>query len=66
MAPEVLSGEDLSANKTLDIWAIGIILYMMVFGFHPFKSKDRDQTVQHIISSEVKFPSTVPVTSEFK
>ena len=39
MAPEILSEKDISASKALDIWAIGIILYMMVFGFHPFRTK---------------------------
>lgn len=48
MAPELLNETDLSASKALDIWALGIMLYMMVFGFHPFKTKLKDQTVKNI------------------
>ena len=66
MAPELHTGHDISANKSLDIWAIGIILYMMVFGYHPFKVKDRDQTVKNIIEQSVKFSSEIPITNELK
>ena len=66
MAPELHTGHDISANKSLDIWAIGIILYMMVFGYHPFKVKDREQTIKNIIEQNVKFSNDVPITYELK
>lgn len=66
MAPELLNETDLSASKALDIWALGIMLYMMVFGFHPFKTKLKDQTVKNIWESKVKFPPHIPVTNELK
>lgn len=66
MAPELHTGSDISASKALDIWALGIILYMMVFGFHPFKSRNRDKTIKNIIEQPVKFPPSVPVTDELK
>lgn len=66
MAPELHTGQDYSANKALDIWAIGVILYMMVFGYHPFHVKNREQTVKNIIEKKVRFPSDVLVTAELK
>jgi len=36
-APEMLN--DLKYNQKIDIWALGIILYMCVCGRHPFIAK---------------------------
>ena len=66
MAPELHTGQDYSASKALDIWAIGVILYMMIFGYHPFHVKDREQTIKNIIEKKVRFPSDVWVTNELK
>uniref|UniRef100_A0A3B1IVE7 non-specific serine/threonine protein kinase n=1 Tax=Astyanax mexicanus TaxID=7994 RepID=A0A3B1IVE7_ASTMX len=38
-APEVLMGERYDAQKS-DVWSLGVILYAMVTGFMPFKSKE--------------------------
>ena len=37
MAPEVMSQHPY--GKQADIWSIGVIFYYMLFGEHPFKSK---------------------------
>ena len=36
ISPEVLLYNS-SANPSMDIWALGVILYRMVFGFYPFE-----------------------------
>lgn len=36
MAPEVLLGTDTKANPAIDIWALGVMLYCMVFYKFPF------------------------------
>ena len=38
MAPEVM---DQCFNEKCDIWAIGVILYMVLGGVHPFLKKCR-------------------------
>jgi len=44
IAPEVLSG---SYNKSCDMWSIGVILFILIFGFPPFydntNSPDREK-----------------------
>jgi len=42
MAPEVLEGK---YNQSCDMWSMGVILFVMVFGFPPFNSPicDREQ-----------------------
>jgi serine/threonine protein kinase len=37
MAPEMLAKINTKATKALDIFALGIILYVMLFNKHPFK-----------------------------
>ena len=44
MAPEVLNGQQY--NKSVDWWAIGIMLYELLFGRNPFNLEDEDQNVQ--------------------
>jgi MAP/microtubule affinity-regulating kinase len=36
MAPEVLSGSDSETTFALDVWAIGIMFYTMIYGKLPF------------------------------
>ena len=36
MAPEVLKGEISLANPAMDIWSLGMMMFLMMYGFHPF------------------------------
>jgi len=35
--PEVASGTSFISSPKIDIWAMGVILYLMMFGVHPFE-----------------------------
>lgn len=39
MAPEILTGKVTRITTSVDIWAMGIILYKMLFGNVPFNGK---------------------------
>jgi serine/threonine protein kinase len=39
MAPEVLKNDINLANPSMDIWALGIMMFHMLYGFHPFYNK---------------------------
>ncbi len=39
MAPEVLKGDISLANPAMDTWALGMMMFLMLYGFHPFLTK---------------------------
>jgi len=45
VAPEILSGK---YNQAIDVWALGVILYHMVFHKYPFVGKNTEDTVNKI------------------
>ena len=45
VAPEILNGK---YNHSIDVWALGIILYHMVFLRYPFAGKNTEDTVNKI------------------
>jgi len=57
MAPEILIGHAQSA-PAIDVWSIGIILYGLVTGEVPFRSKNRDELKSMIIKKDIIFDST--------
>ena len=57
MSPEQLRGEKI--DRRTDVFALGILLYMMTTGKHPFRGEDQAQTIARISSEE---PAILPST----
>jgi serine/threonine-protein kinase len=57
MSPEQLRGEKI--DRRTDVFAMGILLYMMTTGKHPFRGDDQAQTIARISSDE---PAILPST----
>jgi serine/threonine-protein kinase len=57
MSPEQLRGEKI--DRRTDVFAMGILLYMMTTGKHPFRGDDQAQTIARISSDE---PAILPGT----
>ncbi|KAG4437818.1 hypothetical protein IFR05_006705 [Cadophora sp. M221] len=53
-APEELN----SSVKTSasNFWTLGVMLFEMTFGFHPFYDTSRTQTIENILHGELPFP----------
>jgi len=54
LAPEIILNEGHGA--AVDFWTYGILIYEMTFRVTPFKGKSQDDTFNHILDGEVKFP----------
>ena len=58
MAPEQLAG--VNYDKSVDWWATGIMLYELLYGFHPFNKEDDDLTNAELIDKVNKTKLTFP------
>lgn len=64
MSPEQVRGELKWLDGRTDIWAVGVLLYQLITGVHPFKADTTDIIFDRILYSEPARPSSiVPSTS---
>lgn len=66
MAPEVLSGTDQETTFALDVWAIGIMFYTMLYGKLPFYHENESKLKEAIIEKPLRFDPNVPVSEDAK
>lgn len=59
LAPEACTDEPYS-GKAADIWAVGVTLYMMVYGTSPFIGDSFGEIYQSILNKELTFSDDTP------
>nr|AML79505.1 putative LOV domain-containing protein [Phacelia campanularia] len=64
IAPEIIAGS--GHTSAVDWWALGILLYEMLYGYTPFRGKTRQKTFANILQKDLKFPSSIPVSLPMK
>lgn len=64
MAPEILNRKEKSNTGSVDVWALGVMLYCMVFGKLPFAETTSSATTQAIISGRFSFPHKIFVSMQ--
>ncbi|XP_004342927.2 polo kinase 1 [Capsaspora owczarzaki ATCC 30864] len=63
IAPEILEGEHTHSYE-VDVWAIGVILYILLFGRPPFESESAKTTYERIQNIQYSMPADVPVSHD--
>lgn len=56
MAPEVLGGKAKSLTPAIDVWAMGVILYMLVVGDFPFTGLNNSEISEKIQAGKFMIP----------
>ncbi|KAF8409847.1 hypothetical protein HHK36_002365 [Tetracentron sinense] len=60
IAPEIITGA--GHSSAIDWWALGILLFEMLYGRTPFRGKNRQKTFANILYKDLTFPSSIPVS----
>ncbi|RAL46120.1 hypothetical protein DM860_006274 [Cuscuta australis] len=60
IAPEIITGA--GHTSAVDWWALGILLYEMLYGYTPFRGKTRQKTFANILHKDLKFPGSIQVS----
>ena len=66
LPPEMVSGEEYSSNRKLDIWALGVILYRMVEGVYPFDGKNTKEVAMNILKNKLEFNKKIKISYPLK
>ncbi|KAK4358788.1 hypothetical protein RND71_021017 [Anisodus tanguticus] len=64
IAPEIITG--VGHTSAVDWWALGILLYEMLYGYTPFRGKTRQKTFTNILHKDLKFPGSIPGSLQVK
>ena len=62
MAPECLDRAGAQTSPAIDVWAIGVMFYTMIYGELPFYANDEKTLVKKIINDRVVFKKNQPIT----
>jgi len=63
MAPEcVLEKTNADTTPAIDVWAIGVMFYAMIYGTLPFRADNDRDLMKQIKNDLVKFPKSRPIT----
>nr|AML78534.1 putative LOV domain-containing protein [Pittosporum resiniferum] len=60
IAPEIIAGA--GHTSAVDWWALGILLYEMLYGYTPFRGKTRQRTFANVLRKDLKFPGSKVVS----
>ncbi|ONH92603.1 hypothetical protein PRUPE_8G183500 [Prunus persica] len=60
IAPEIITGA--GHSSAIDWWALGILLYEMLYGRTPFRGKNRQRTFTNVLYKDLTFPGSIPAS----
>ena len=66
LPPEIVGGEEFSSSQKLDIWALGVILFLMVEGCYPFNGKSTKEIILAILKENIEFNKKIKISNALK
>ncbi|CAN6357330.1 unnamed protein product [Urochloa humidicola] len=57
---EIITGA--GHTSAVDWWALGILLYEMLYGYTPFRGKTRQRTFANILHKDMRFAASIQVS----
>ena len=60
-SPELVSGEHFQSSIKIDIWSLGVILYLMWYKIFPFDGATDEKVSEKIANEDVCFPKNVKI-----
>lgn len=64
--PEIISKMNLRSNPKIDVWSLGVILYVILTKEFPFTGDNEFKTFTSIMKDEIKFPSSRKLSKEVR
>nr|AML79176.1 putative LOV domain-containing protein [Aulacomnium heterostichum] len=64
IAPEIITGQ--GHSSAVDWWALGILIYEMLYGRTPFRGKNRQKTFTNVLQKDIIFPASIPVSLQVR
>ena len=65
MPPEIINKKKYIPFYS-DIWSLGVLLYAMLFGNFPFKSKNEEELFELINKGKLNFPNNIEISDKAK
>ena len=66
LPPEIVGSDEFSSNPKIDIWALGVILYLMVEGCYPFNGKSTKEIIKSILKDNIEFNKKIKISNALK
>ena len=61
LSPEILFRENFDSSPKIDIWALGVILYLMNFKQYPFDGENDKEIYEKIGNEDLQFPFGIKI-----
>lgn len=64
LSPEIITSREY--DDTVDVWALGILIYELIVGTPPFEEESKEMTYKRIVRGTVLFPSEKTISDPAK